>query len=1469
MPRSQNVEERIVEMRIDNKKFESGAKETISTLEKLEKALHLKGGDTAALDNMERAMSKFDAHPMTNALEKVQMSFSALEVVGLRVIQNLTDSVYNFATKTIKNLTVDQVTAGFDKYEKMTEAVQTIMAATREKIGAEGGWADEAEQMEAVNAAMERLLWYSDETSYSFTDMADNVGKFLAAGVDLEQAVQAMMGIASWGASAGAKPAEVARAMYNISQAMGQGSMQLMDWKSIENANMATLEFKKNVLSIAKELGVLDEIMQGTDESTSGYIVKIAEDRLEEQADGLRYITDLTEKEIDDLFNEKSFREGLSQKWFNVDVMTEVFNRYGTFANQLNDAYSQTGLETRTILDLLDQFRDAEEDASKVIDWDEWARNTNVTSTELEKIIRDLDAIGIEYSENGFRMGQEAKTFTDAIEATKDAVSSGWMKTFQYIFGDYIQAKDFWSNVTDELWEIFASGAERRNSVLKEWSRSQDEFEKTGRDYLLGKTDEFQGALWDLIDAIRTITGPIKEAWADIFGLGDAETAGAKLREFTKRLKEFTEQLGFSESAQEGIKNTFKVLFSVLKTGVSITGEAISVFAKLAMIAGEIADAFFRMMSGEIDINEFFSIMKERIRSLIPSMNDIKDLFQGLIHKLKTFIPTEEQLLNFFTGIRENAETGYKAVKEWFSALSFDKIKSYIPSMERIQEIYHTITGYIWENYPTIAKWLYDLKETSLLGAAFDGLLKFFRSAGSLLKNLPLNTEEWRNKLEEVRGFLESIVLAIFGNPEELKERVREAVTLVVDTIKENLSGITFSDVYKAIKAIGLGAIIGELAGVLNSFKRIEKEIQGIPEALARMFGSIGDTFESLGKSFKANAYIKVAVAIGILAGSVYLLSRIDEDKLTHTVTVLGILFVLMAKLTKNLDGSSFFSNNSKGTKKIQLISDLAAALIGFGIAALAIVKGLKVLADIQSSAASLKNVMIAMVAIVGMISAVAVLFSQLNNVKFGGTTSGMLQTAASLVVVAVAVRMMIKPIRQLSEIQASALSLKSGIVALGVILLALAGLTAVFSKLNTGEFGRSSAGILKVAASTIAVAFAISMLIQPLKALAEISASELSLKSAVFALSAIMVIMTFMTGMMSFIRPEKILLTAAAMAVMAVSVDILIPAMATLAGIITGAIVAIPWESIIGHLGGFWEALKALVGLSASMVLFGVAIKLIGSGVMSFGVGIAAISGSVFLFSAGIAAIAVAMKLAATALPEFLNGLLEARNIIVENLDAFLEIVSTILLGIVTVVIGRKMQIAEAFGQVGLAILQKIQGMSPQLTAVIGGLLAVVGGYITGIIPDLVDYLVNAFVILMDSLANSIEGSKSQLVSSITRIIKTVLEVISEVLDSVFNAEFISNLNIVEKILLGISTIKIGSNLLNIVNPFKQLANVFGGEGGKKTGLIGQLKDFKAAAELVIEAAGGLAVLGPIAAVIGSFVFAAGSIHNQENQFI
>jgi hypothetical protein len=432
------VEERIVEMRIDNEKFEAGAKRTINILESLDRSLKGLGEENATgLDTIEQS------------LDKVTNRFSAMGIVGDQVMRSLTNKAIELVGQ-IKNLstmlTSQQVGAGWNKYASKVEAVQTIMASTNNLVGDGLKWADQQAQLEGVTEQLERLTWFADETSYSFTDMVNNVGKFTAAGRELEESVTAMQGISAWAAISGGKPAEAGRAMYNLSQALGIGAVTAQDWKSIELANMATHEFKQQVIEVAEEMGTLH---------------KVAEDTWE--------VANPTTKNADTIVTVENFRNALAQKWFNSDVLLEVLNRYGDFAQFVADVQEDFGYNSAT--NVLQDLKDYEESLKKAGKSEEFLKEKSKELGVSMEVLRDTfnEMLRPEYDlgRRAFQAAQEAKTFTEAIEATKDAVSTKWMDVFELLFGNYLEAKELWTKMAEVFWDIFAQPVDHLIEIIK------------------------------------------------------------------------------------------------------------------------------------------------------------------------------------------------------------------------------------------------------------------------------------------------------------------------------------------------------------------------------------------------------------------------------------------------------------------------------------------------------------------------------------------------------------------------------------------------------------------------------------------------------------------------------------------------------------------------------------------------------------------------------------------------------------------------------------------------------------------------------------------------------------------------------------------------------------------------------------------------------------------------------------------
>lgn len=425
---SKTVDERVVEMRFDNRQFEQNVATTMSTLDKFKQKLNFRGA-TKGLDEVGAAASKVDMRGLGSGVETVTAKFSALQVMGVTALANITNSAVNTGKRLVSALTIDQVTAGWSKYEQKTASVQTIMNATGKSI-------------EEVNSYLDKLMWYSDETSYGFTDMTQSLGQLTSAGGDIEKLIPMIEGIANATAFAGKGASEFSRAIYNLNQSYSAGYLQYMDWKSLDLAGVSSKQLKQVFIDTAKALGKLDA--QGR--TTGGTLVELG-----------------------------NFGQTLQAKWADTEVMEAAF---GKFSELTEAAYEA------------------------------------VRSGEYDTASEAIAALADKYDEisvKAFASAQEAKSFTEAIEATKDAVSSGWMNTAELIFGNYDEAKKLWTDMANSLWDIFASGSESRNAVLgdalnSKWDVLLEKMQDAGvsaedfQDKLKETAKEHGIAIDDLID---------------------------------------------------------------------------------------------------------------------------------------------------------------------------------------------------------------------------------------------------------------------------------------------------------------------------------------------------------------------------------------------------------------------------------------------------------------------------------------------------------------------------------------------------------------------------------------------------------------------------------------------------------------------------------------------------------------------------------------------------------------------------------------------------------------------------------------------------------------------------------------------------------------------------------------------------------------------------------------------------------
>lgn len=373
---SKEVDQRVVEMRFDNKQFEENVKTSMSTLDKLKRALHLDGA-TKGLENIDKAAKNVDMKGLSGAVETVRVKFSALEVMGVTALANITNSAVNAGKQLVKSLSMDQIMSGYSKYEEETANVQSLMNTT-------GKSADE------INKYLEKLMWFSDETSYGYTDMTSALQSMVAAGGDIEKLIPMIEGMATATAYAGKGAKEFSGIIYNLNQSYGQRYLQLKDWQSVES-RAPNKALKELLINSAKELGTLD----AAGKTAKGTLVDVA-----------------------------TFASTLNEKWATSEVMEKAFGKFAEYAVAVQDAVNRGDYES--------------------------------TSEAMEALAGKYDRLAVK----AFEASQKAKTFTEAVDATKDAASSEWKKIWKSILGDYEQAAETWTDISGDLWDIFVGPLE-------------------------------------------------------------------------------------------------------------------------------------------------------------------------------------------------------------------------------------------------------------------------------------------------------------------------------------------------------------------------------------------------------------------------------------------------------------------------------------------------------------------------------------------------------------------------------------------------------------------------------------------------------------------------------------------------------------------------------------------------------------------------------------------------------------------------------------------------------------------------------------------------------------------------------------------------------------------------------------------------------------------------------------------------
>ena len=1141
---STTVDERVVEMRFDNGQFEKNVSTTMSTLDKLKQKLNLTGA-SKGLEDVNAAANKVNMSGLGSAVETVRAKFSALEVMGVTALANITNSAVNAGKRLVAAFTIDPVKTGFQEYELKMNSVQTIMAST-------------GESLDTVNKYLDELNEYSDKTIYSFSDMTTNIGKFTNAGVKLEDAVLAIKGISNEAAVSGANANEASHAMYNFAQALSAGYVKLIDWKSIENANMATVEFKNQLIQSAVAAGTLTEASDGMYKTLGGNLMNATtnfNDTLQDQwmttevlvntlKDYADEATDIGKKAYSSAQDVKTFsmmmdtlkesaQSGWAQTW---EIIVGDFEESKSLFTTLSNFFGK-------IIETSAEFRNKVLKGALGSKWDKFVDKINeagISTDEFSKKLKDLandrgiriDDLIEEYGSlekvisKGYistdliidvfksftkqekKASKATEDITDKLEYFQNVVNQVWngdfkngedrIKALTETGYDYAKVQELVNKTIDghkltleDLSDTQLESIGYTNEQIKKIRELADEAEKagtpisdlikdmskpTGRELLI---DSFRNIGSSIVSTINII----KEAWGDVFGAPDSDKSSDTLYNLIDMFHQLTASMQFSEETATRFQNILEGVFSALDiswslASVSLIG-GLKILNELFKIFGTDVGEVLEKIAGYItDLNNW--IEDNTIFGAESKWNDIARIIaailEGIRDCVKAFLELDES-----TGIIESISTALKRM--------FDGIASFLDRFN-IDNVVESITNF----FDSIEAWIRNGHKFTDLGSYLmqglqNGITDGIKGVGSailsacvtlltkfkeffgihspstvfiamggfiiagLIIGILASLPNVRSTIYELGGSILDGISGIFS--ENSLEKIKSTIGSFTGKIAEIVSNIDLGGVLAIGLSAGMLAVIKQLADAIKLLGTPLKSINGVITSIGGFFDSLKDYLKAKQWQAASEAIKNAAIAILILAGALFLISKIDPNRLWASVGALAVIAAIMTGLTVAMGLLAKALSKTGNIAGIAKLAGLSTALLFITGAIALLAVALKQLSTIEPSEAS--NALQILAFIFG--GVIALFATSIVAGKYAGKAGSM------VLLVSVAMLIMVKAIKQISEIDQADLNKGLTVIALlGVMLGAL----IAFSKLAGQSAGKAGGMLLMVSASLL-----------------------------------------------------------------------------------------------------------------------------------------------------------------------------------------------------------------------------------------------------------------------------------------------------------------------------------------------------------------------------------------------------------------
>ncbi len=1350
---SRTIDERIVEMRFDNRQFERNVQTSLSTLDKLKQGLDLDGA-AKGLENLGDAAKKCNMSALSSSVETVRAKFSALEVVAMTTLSNITNSALNTEKRLVSALTIDPIKTGFQEYETQIGAVQTILANTQH----------EGANLQQVNRALDELNTYADKTIYNFTEMTRNIGTFTAAGVKLQTSVDSIKGIANLAAISGSTSQQASTAMYQLSQALAAGRVSLMDWNSVVNAGMGGKVFQDALVRTSELLGTgaqnainmygsfresltrgewlttevltetlkqfagayteADLMQQGFTEAQAKEIAQMAQ-TAEDAATKVKTFTQLWDT------LKESAQSGWTETWEILvgdfdeakALLTEVFNTIGGIIGESAQARNELlsgGLSSG------------------------WKQLLDQGIADEAGFIESIQAVARESGDAFDQLVADSDSFTDALkQGLKDGVISSETLSeavyhLQGKMSGMSQEERKAAGYTSEMVEQIETLADS----LRDGSVSMDEFTEkilrpSGRENLIQ-------SVWNAAKGLVSVIAPIKDAFRDIFPPATSD----QLYALTETLRSFSERLTISDETADKLQRTFKGLFSMLDLGRQAIMAVVNAVMPMAGGIGSLADGLLTVTAA--------------IGDFLTGINDAAK-------KGKVFSKVAQGIADALGFVVSGIQTFIGFLGDVFAIPGFEAFQALLGRIQtRIGQVIDAVGG---------------------LGFGVDDAVNTMDSA--------VGNSKFLQMLQSLFNGVKTIASGIIGVLGGLSATLIDAI-----------GNADFSGVIDLLNGISLGGIAVGITKFMNSLTKSFDDVGGLLDNVKGILDGVRGCFEAYQTQLKAGTLLKIASAIAVLAAAIVTISLIDSGKLTAS---LGAITVLFAELMASMAIFSRISGEVKGVVKG------TAAMIGVSTSVLLLASALKKISDIEpeqmvvalAGIAGLMTALVAaakvlgsgsssvikgsaqMVVFAGAIKMLASACIDLAQLDFAGVAKGLtgvgvlmaevslftntvkvnkgaMATAAGILVLASAMKVFASACKDFGQMNAG--ELVKGLSSVGAVLLEI----TAFTKLTGNAQGLISTGLAMIEIGAAMKIFASAMADFGGMFLAEIGKGLLAMGGALAevaiamkampknlittgaglvtvgaALNVLAEALGKMGGMSWEAIAKSLVAMGGALAELAVGLNFMNGTLAGSAAMLVAASALAVLTPVLFTLGSMsWEAIaKGLITVAGAFTVIGTAGALLtpllptilglGGAFALIGVGIAGLGAGLLLVGTGLTAIAVGITGLAT------------------SLGAGVTIIVAGLTSIITGIAALIPAIAQQLGEAVIAFAGVITNGAPAI-----------GNAVKALVLTLVDVLVECVPAIANGALELIAGVLAALAAYTPQIVDSIMQFLIEVID-------------------------------------------------------------------------------------------------------